>query len=71
MTSWGLIGGLEVLPALAVPCGFASAASFVCFVFYRVLSSIRLSVKVHACCHLDSAGLVGWLNCLFLYHFAT
>ena len=30
MMSFGFFGGLEVLPALAVPCGLASAASFVC-----------------------------------------
>ena len=35
MIPLGLFGGLEVLSALAVPCGLASAASFVCFVFYR------------------------------------
>ena len=28
MMSFGLFGGLEVLPAFAVPCGLASAASF-------------------------------------------
>ena len=28
--SLGLFGDLEVLPALAVPCGLASVASFVC-----------------------------------------
>ena len=32
MMPLGLFGGLEVLPALAVPCGLASAASFVCVV---------------------------------------
>ena len=30
--SSGLIGALEVLPALSVPCGLASAMSFVCVV---------------------------------------
>ena len=30
--SFGLIGALEVLPALSVPCGLASAMSFVCVV---------------------------------------
>ena len=32
MIPWGRFGGLEVLSALAVPCGLASAASIVCVV---------------------------------------
>ena len=32
MMSFGRIGTLEVLAALSVPCGFASAVSFVCVV---------------------------------------
>ena len=55
MMSWGLIGGLEVLPALAVPCGFASAASFVCFVFYR--QSALLWSPVVSSALLGSPGL--------------
>ena len=56
MTSWGLIGGLEVLPALAVPCGFASAASFVCFVFYD--SFIVNPLVSEGTCMLSSG--LGW-----------
>ena len=57
----GLFGGLEVLPALAVPCGLASAASFVCVV---IVSSFIANLHGREGAGMMSFGLFGGLEVL-------
>ena len=59
--SLGLFGGLEVLPALAVPCGLASVASFVC-VF--IVSSFIANPHGREGAGMMSLGLFGGLEVL-------
>ena len=59
--SLGLFGGLEVLPALAVPCGLASAASFVCVV---IDSSFIANPHGREGAGMMSFGLFGGLDAL-------
>ena len=54
----GLFGGLEVLPALAVPCGLALAASFVCVV---IVSSFIANPHGREGAGMMSLGLIGGL----------
>ena len=57
----GLFGGLEVLPALAVPCGLASAASFVCVV---IVSSFIANPHGREGAGMMPFGLLGGLEVL-------
>ena len=56
MMSFGLFGGLDALPALAVPCGLASAASFVGVV---IDSSFKANPHGRECAGMMSLGLIG------------
>ena len=61
MMPLGLFDGLEVLPALAVPCGLASAASFVCVV---IDSSFIANPQGRECAGMMPFGLFGGLEVL-------
>ena len=61
MMPFGLLGGLEVLPALAVPCGLASAASFVSVV---IDSSLIANPHGRAGAGMMPFGLFGGLEVL-------
>ena len=58
MMSFGLFGGLDALPALAVPFGLASAASFVGVV---IDSSFIANPDGRGCAGMMSLGLIGGL----------
>ena len=57
----GLFGGLEVLSVLAVPCGLASAASFVCVV---IVSSFIANPHGREGAGMMPFGLLGGLEVL-------
>ena len=61
MMSLGPFGGLEVPPALAVPCGLASAASFVCII---IDSSFIANLQGMASAGVMSFGPFGGLEVL-------
>ena len=61
MIPLGLFGSLEVLSALAVPCGLASGASFVCVV---IVSSFIANPHGMEGAGMMSFGLFGGLEVL-------